>query len=63
MAPRNPLSHVPPDEFVKARDALVRELRGRGENEEAKRMASLRRPGIALWVTNQLGARAAKDVE
>jgi len=63
MAARNPLSHVPPDEFVKARDALVRELRGRGENEEAKRMASLRRPGIALWMTNQLGARAAKDVE
>jgi hypothetical protein len=63
MAPRNPLSHVPPEEFVQARDALVRQLRERGENEEAKRIAGLRRPGTALWVTNQLGARAAKDVE
>ena len=63
MAPRSPLSHVPPEEFVKARDALVRQLRERGENEEAKRIAALRRPGTALWVTNQLGGRAAKDVE
>src|SRR5207248_505951 len=63
MAPRSPLSDVPPEEFVKARDGLVRQLRERGENEEAKRIASLRRPGTALWVTNQLGARAAKDVE
>jgi hypothetical protein len=63
MAPRNPLSHVPPEEFVKARDALVRQLRERGENEEAKRMAALRRPSTALWVTNQLGGRAASDVE
>lgn len=63
MAPRNPLSHVPPDEFIKARDALARQLRERGDNDEAKRIASLRRPGTALWVTNQLGTRAAKDVE
>ena len=61
MAP--PLFQVPPDEFVKARDALVRQLRERGETEEAKRIASLRRPSAALWVTNQLGPRAAKDVE
>jgi hypothetical protein len=63
MAPRSPLSHVPPEEFVKARDALVRQLRERGENDEAKRIAALRRPSTALWVTNQLGGRAAKDVE
>src|SRR5437763_169070 len=63
MAPRSPLSHVPPEEFVKARDALVRQLRERGENEEAKRIAALRRPSTALWVTNQLGGRAAKDVD
>ena len=63
MAPRSPLSHVPPEEFVKARDALVRQLRERGENEEAKRIAALRRPSTALWVANQLGGRAAKDVD
>jgi transcription initiation factor TFIIIB Brf1 subunit/transcription initiation factor TFIIB len=63
MAPRNPLSQVPPEEFVKARDALARQLRERGENDEAKRVAALRRPNTALWVTNQLGGRAAKDVE
>src|SRR5438067_8763679 len=63
MAARNPLSQVPPDEFIQARNALVRQLRERGETEEAKRIASLRRPGNAVWVTNQLGARAAREVE
>jgi hypothetical protein len=60
---QHPLSQVPPDEFTKARAALVKELRERGENDEAKRVASLRRPSTALWVTNQLGARAPKDLD
>src|SRR5438132_1518192 len=49
MRPRNPLAEVPPDEFVKARDALVRKLRDEGQTEEARRTAALRRPSTALW--------------
>ena len=63
MRSRNPLADVPPEEFVKARDALVRKLRDEGQAEEARRVAALRRPSTALWIVNQLGRRAPRDVE
>jgi hypothetical protein len=63
MRSPNPLAEVPPEEFVKARDALVRKLRDEGQVEEARRIAALRRPSTALWIVNQLGRRAPRDVE
>lgn len=63
MASRHPLSEVRPDEFVQARNALVQELRRRGESEEAKRVAALRRPSAPLWIVNQLARRASGRVE
>jgi hypothetical protein len=63
MRSPNPLAEVPPEEFVKARDALVRKLRDEGQAEEARRIAALRRPSSALWIVNQLGRRAPRDVE
>ncbi|MGZ6124624.1 MAG: hypothetical protein ACXWLR_06665 [Myxococcales bacterium] len=63
MASQRPLSEVPPDGFVAARDALARELRERGETQEAKRVAALRRPSTPLWIVNQLGRRAPAGVE
>ena len=63
MASERELSQVPPDEFVVARNALARELRERGEAEEAKRVAALRRPSTPLWIVNQLGRRAPAAVE
>jgi hypothetical protein len=63
MPSSNPLAEVPPEEFVKARDALVRKLRDEGKAEEARRVAALRRPSTALWIVNQLGRRAPRDVE
>src|SRR4051812_46615888 len=59
----NPLADVPPDEFVQARNALSRKLRDEGKAEEARRVASLRRPSVPLWIVNQLGKRARRDVE
>src|SRR6267378_2862251 len=47
MADGDPLSNVPPDEFVKARDALASQLR----------------PSAALWIVNQLGRRAREQVD
>ena len=63
MRSRNPVADVPPEEFVKARDALVRKLRDEGQAEEARRVAALRRPSTALWIVNQLGRRAPRDVK
>jgi len=63
MRPRNPLAEVPPDEFVKARDALVRKLRDEGQTEEARRIAALRRPSTALWIVNQLARRDSRAVD
>jgi len=63
MPSPNPLADVPPEGFVNARDALVRKLRDEGQAEEARRIAALRRPSTALWIVNQLGRRARRDVE
>ncbi|MGZ6126011.1 MAG: hypothetical protein ACXWLR_13675 [Myxococcales bacterium] len=63
MASQDPLAQVPPDAFVKERNALAQKLRERGETGEAKRVAALRRPSTPLWIVNQLGRRASAAVE
>lgn len=63
MPAPNPLAEVPPDEFVQARNALARQLRERGDVEGARRIAALRRPSTVLWLLNQLGRRAPRDLE
>ncbi len=45
---------LPLDEFVTARNALARELRGAGRREEAAEVAALRKPSVAAWAVNQL---------
>ena len=44
----------PPEDFVAARNTLVRQLRGEGERELATRVAALRRPSVSLWLANRL---------
>jgi hypothetical protein len=51
---RAALYREPPEDFVAARDRLVRELRGRKERELASRVARLRRPPLSLWLANRL---------
>src|SRR5258708_25700804 len=63
MAPVSRLYQVPLGEFVKARDALARELRDKGEADEAKRVAALRKPAATLWVANQLARAAPKEID
>jgi hypothetical protein len=53
---------VPPKDFTSARNALAKELRDGGDSDEAKRVASLRRPTAALWAANQLARRAPEAV-
>lgn len=43
-----------PEDFVAARDRLVRELRGKKDREKAARVARLRRPTLSLWLANRL---------
>jgi hypothetical protein len=54
---------VDPAEFVRARDALAKELRARGNEAEAKEVAALRRPTAALWAVNQLARKNPRDLE
>lgn len=45
---------LPLERFVPERTALARELRRRGERDEAKLVASLGKPSVAAWAVNQL---------
>ncbi len=56
------LYEVPPAEFVKARNALVKSLKAAGQREAADRAAKLTRPTASVWATNQVARRDAKLV-
>ena len=57
------LSAAPLRDFIHVRDGLARELRGKGELEEARQVAALRKPPIGLWIANQLARLAPADVK
>jgi hypothetical protein len=48
----------PPDQFIAARAALVKQMRANGERVEAQRIAKLRRPSAAAWALNQVARTA-----
>jgi hypothetical protein len=58
---------APATEFVKARDALVRDLKREHRSDEAAEVHALRRPTVAVWGVNQMahahGDRVAALVE
>lgn len=49
----DPLYGLPADEFVAARDALVKELRAEGDEELAAQVKALRRPSAAAAALNR----------
>ncbi len=51
---------APAGEFVKAREALVRDLKREQRSEEAAEVHELRRPTVAVWGVNQM-AHARRD--
>ena len=63
MHPGKRLFAVPPAEFTKERDALARELRSQGKDEDARLVAAMRKPAAALWIANQLSRLAPDDVK
>jgi hypothetical protein len=54
---------VPPADFTRERDALARELKAQGRAEDAKAVARLRKPPVALWIVNQLARLAGAEVQ
>lgn len=60
---RDDLAASPPSDFVRARAALVKELRAAGDREAAAEVAKLRRPPKSLWAVNALARRDRDDVK
>lgn len=52
-----------PEEFVAARDAAAKALRGDGHRAEAAAVAKLRKPSVAAWIVNRLARDEARLVE
>ena len=57
------LFELDPEEFVAARDALARRLRGEGDKAAAATVKGLRRPTVAAWALNQLARRHGDEVQ
>jgi hypothetical protein len=45
---------LPLERFIAERSALAKELRARGQPDEAARIAKLRKPSVAAWAVNQI---------
>src|ERR671927_1493124 len=54
---------VPLEEFTPARDALAKDLRGKGEREGAESVKGLPKPSTAAWVVNQLARTQGSEVQ
>ncbi|HEV3227197.1 MAG TPA: hypothetical protein VGZ52_10190 [Acidimicrobiales bacterium] len=52
-----------PKEFVAARDQLARDLRARGEADDAKEVRALRRPTVPAWALNQVARDAPATID
>src|ERR1700759_5674862 len=55
------LAGVAPEEFVAARDALVRQLKAEGRSADAARVKGLRRPSVPAWMAAE-GRRRRGDL-
>src|SRR3954471_6252383 len=51
------LFRTPPDRFIAERDALVKELRAAGRDDDTATVKALRKPTATVWALNQLAAR------
>jgi len=54
------LYSLDPKDFVTARDLLAKQLRGEGDQDEAKVVKALRRPTVPIWALN-VAARERSD--
>jgi hypothetical protein len=54
---------LPLERFVAERTALAKELRSRGERDQAAQVEALRKPTLAAWAVNQLVRTQGRDVK
>lgn len=54
------LFRTPPDRFVAERDALAKELRAQGRDDDAATVKALRKPTATVWALNQLAERESE---
>jgi hypothetical protein len=54
---------LPLDEFTRARDELVNELRRVGKKEEAEEVKALRKPPVSAWTVNQVARRHPQETK
>jgi hypothetical protein len=52
-----------PEDFVATRDALAKQLREDGREDDAAAVKALRKPTVVVWALNQLAVRAPKEIE
>jgi hypothetical protein len=57
------LHALPLAEFIPARDALVKRLRGEGRRDEAAEVGRLRRPTVPAWGVNRAVREAPEETE
>ena len=53
----------PLDEFVKGRDALVKDLKDKGQKERAAEVKAFKRPTVSAWAVNQLSHQQSSKIE
>ena len=54
---------LPLAEFTNARNALAKELKAKGQVQEAEATRQLKRPVVTAWVVNQLAHRSPEKIE
>ena len=54
---------LPLEDFTAARNALVRELKQRGESDQAESVRQLRKPSVPVWAINQLARTQGKKIK
>src|SRR5205814_523597 len=57
------LYREPPQDFVAARNELVKELRANGDRDEAERVRKLRRPTATAWLINRVALDSPELLE
>jgi hypothetical protein len=57
------LAAEPPETFIAARDALVKELKAAGDKAGAAAVKALRKPTVAQWMTSEVERRYPDVVE
>lgn len=57
------LADVAPEEFVAARDELVKRLKAEGKADQAAEVKKLRKPAVTQWIADQVRRHSGDDID